>query len=420
VTIIHIATNPLGGAGRSACRLHEGLLKLGVDSRMLTARPANGIQGASELIVSKQLPLRARRWFRRKIHAWRGRNITRAPQPAFEQFSLDSSPVAHELAREIPQDAIIHLHWVAGFVDYRTFFQDVSGRAIVWTMHDMNPFTGGCHFDNGCGRFVNDCGRCPQLGSQQEIDLSRKIWTRKKQALDRFGPHGLQIVSPSRWMAEEVSRSSLLDGRSCRIIPYGLDTDIFRPIDKVASRKQLGLPIDGRIILFGAASLENPRKGYDQFIQSLEHLTPDDSVFLLSMGTEPPQISSRFPSRHMGSVKGDQMLATIYNAADLFVISSLADNLPNTVLESLSCGTPVVGYASGGTPDLVEPMETGLLVETGDTVGLARSMQQMLLNDALREHCSHVGRTRILANHTLEIQARQYLEVYAEKHAHRS
>ena len=414
VRVTHIVTNPSGGAGRAACRLHEGLVKIGFDSTLLAARPASDVTNVIEFKESKRLADRAPRWFRRKHHTWRGRGIRSAPQPIFEQFSLDSYPAGHEVARILPPDTIIHLHWVAGFVDYRAFFKDVRGRTIFWTLHDMNPFTGGCHFDNGCGRFSSTCGLCPQLGSTRENDLSRDIWQRKHRALNGIGPEGLHLICPTRWLASAASRSSLLGSRPCNVIPCGLDTETFKPANKLEARKKLGLPENAHIVLFVADSIDNQRKGYEHFLTSLTHLRTDDSLFLLSVGANPAPLPDAFRARHLGTLNDDREIATAYNAADIFAMPSLADNLPNTIMESLACGTPVVAYASGGIPELVEPMETGLLVTTGDTLALAQGIQRMLQDAALREHCSKTGRTRMVERHSVEKLARQYIELYAK------
>jgi len=380
---------------------------------MIALRPSFGLADVSTFRYSSTFSIRARRWLNGKRQAWRRRRIAAAPQPPFELFSLDSSTVAAELAAQLPPNVIVHLHWVAGFVDHLAFFPGVSGRQLVWTLHDMNPFSGGCHFDNHCARFQDQCGRCPQLGSTSESDLSHEIWCRKKMSFENIGPGGLQLVSPSRWLAEVTRKSSLLGNWPCTTIPNGLDTDVYAPAGMSSARDKLGLPHDARIVLFVADTLDNPRKGMGHLLAAIEHIKSVEGLFLLSVGANPPTIPAGLPSCHIRSVNDDGLLAAIYSAADIFVISSLADNLPNTVLESMSCGTPVVGYSSGGIPELVEPMETGLLAETGDVKALARAIEHILQDRPLREHCSRVSRARILDNHTLEAQARQYLRVYS-------
>jgi len=412
MTVVHLASNPFGGAGIAARRLHEGLMRLGVDSRMLTLRPPAGLPNVSEFDYSAAFSVRVERWFRLRWQAWRRRKIAGAPKPEFEQFSLDSSTAGRQLAEQLPPNAIIHLHWVSAFVDHLAFFPGVAGRRLVWTMHDMNPFTGGCHFDNGCGRFVGQCGECPQLGSTRAADLSREIWTRKKRGYDEFGPQALQLVAPSRWLAGEARKSSLLGDRPCVVIPNGLDTAVFAPMEKARAREMLGLPREARIVL-GSSSTPNLRKGIGHFEEAIARMKPLDGLFILSVGPMRPKLPDGLSARHMGAVDNEELLAAAYSAADVFVISSIADNLPNTVLESMSCGTPVAGYNCGGVPDLVESGETGLLAQTGDAGALARAIETLLSDSALREHCSRLCRARILSDHTLEVQARRYLRIYS-------
>lgn len=205
--------------------------------------------------------------------------------------------------------------------------------------------------------------------------------------------------------------SSLLGDRPCTVIPYGLDAAIFAPVEKARARKMLGLPPDARIALY-SSSTNNPRKGITHFEEAVAQIKPIEGFFVLTVGPVPPALPDGLPARHIGAVVDERMLATVYSAADVFVMSSIADNLPNTVLESMSCGTPVVGYACGGIPDLVEAGETGLLAQTGDAGGLARAMESLLSDSLLREHCSRLCRERILRDHTLEVQARRYLGIY--------
>src|SRR6478735_750939 len=201
--VVHLATQVSGGAGRSALRLHQGLLRIGVDSRMLVLRPATE-PGVSEFHFTNDFVPRVERFFRRRLHRWRGKPI-RAAEPLFEQFSLDtSSTVGRDLVAQLPSDAVINLHWVAGFVNYTQFFPFLGRRKFFWTLHDMNPFTGGCHFDNSCGRFTTHCGQCPELKSDRPNDISQQIWRRKHQALSALAREQLHVVTPSRWLESQA------------------------------------------------------------------------------------------------------------------------------------------------------------------------------------------------------------------------
>src|SRR5688572_24637065 len=309
--VIHVSTQISGGAGRSALRLHQGLLRLGVDSQMLVLRPPTEA-GVTEFKFSSGLASRVRRFFRRQLHRRRGEAIRQAPQPRFEEFSLDTSvSVGRDLVTQLPPDAIINLHWVAGFVNYTEFFPFVGRRKVFWTLHDMNPFTGGCHFDNGCGRFVENCGHCPQLGSNAPHDLSRDIWQRKNLALRNLETGQLEVVTPSQWLAAEARRSSLFKGCPTTVIPYGIDTDAFAPVDRMAARAELGLPLDAKIVLFVAAAVDSPRKGAKDLLEAIRSVKAD-GLFLASVGASSPPETPGVGGKHFGVVKQDEMLAKIY------------------------------------------------------------------------------------------------------------
>lgn len=413
MTILHIVTTIDGGAGRSAHRLHEGLLRVGVDSRMIVLRSTNLSDRVFQLPLGRDLVSRCRRWFLRKRQVYRRRAVIRAPQPLFEQFSIDSSPVSHELLREIPEDTIINLHWVADFVDYTAFFAGLKERKIVWTLHDMNPFTGGCHFDNNCGRYTVRCGKCPQLGSDDDNDLSSRVLARKNAALRSIGATNLVLVSPSRWLKAESERSSLFSGKSCLHIPYGVDTEKFCPIEKATARESLGLPKDAFIVLFVAAFLNSPRKGASHLLEAFKLLPKIDGLFFLSIGSGAPIDYNGVAFKNLGVVNDDMTMRIAYSAADIFAISSVADNLPNTLMESLSCGTPAVGYPVGGIPDILIHRRTGLLAENLNPTSLASSIVELLMDYSLRRACGKAARQLMLDCYTMENQALRYAELYS-------
>jgi glycosyltransferase involved in cell wall biosynthesis len=183
-------------------------------------------------------------------------------------------------------------------------------------------------------------------------------------------------------------------------------------VEKAAARDMLGLPHDARIVLC-SSSTPNIRKGITHFDEVISRIKFTDGLFVLSVGPMRPVLPDGLPGRHIGAVNDEQLLARIYSAADVFIMTSIADNLPNTVLESMSCGTPVAGYACGGVPDMIQTSETGLLAKTGDTSGLAQAVERLLSDRLLRERCSRLCRERILRDHTLEVQARRYLGIYS-------
>jgi glycosyltransferase involved in cell wall biosynthesis len=330
-------------------------------------------------------------------------------------FSDDRTKYRKDPWRHLPVSDLIQLHWVTRFVDYQSFFDFLPAKTpVVWTLHDMVPFTGGCHYDQSCHRFAESCGRCPQLGSKSDTDLTRQVWQRKHKSLQKLAGDRLYIVTPSRWLGEQVGQSSLLSRFPRTVIPYGLDTETFAPRDRRISREMLRIPLRAKVVLFLAEGVRDPRKGLNLLKRALEGIESSDGMFLLSLGFGTPAEFQRFPSLHIEHVADDSLLSHVYSAADILVAPSLQDNLPNTVLESISCGTPVVGFAVGGIPDMVRPGLTGLLAAPGDSGDLRRAILDLLSNGEGREKMAFCCRKIATQEYSLEIQARRYLDLYEE------
>lgn len=328
-----------------------------------------------------------------------------------ELFSQARTVRGSRMAESLPDADIYNLHWIRGFIDPLPFFR-ATEQPVVWTLHDMNPFTGGCHYNVECRRFEDRCGRCPQLGSNHEKDLSRTVWARKEEAYRGALDNGrLHIVALCKWMAEEVKSSALLSEAPVHIIPNGLDHHSFRPRETQGMRSALEIPSDHRIVLFVAQSARNHRKGFDLLAKALGAMDKDD-VTLLSIGGKEPDLKTSLAHVHLGTIGSDLLLSVFYSLADLFVIPSRQDNLPNTVLESMACGTPVVGFDTGGIPDMVRPGETGWLAETGNVRALREAIAQALADESAREQRGTRAREVVEAEYTLERQAQQYTDLY--------
>lgn len=415
MNVIHVSTKDIrGGAARSAYRLHQGLQRIGWSSRMFVQDKTCPDQTVLRFKPPDSLVTRLRGRLRREVIA---RDFSRyhASRPAgYELFSDDRVPFQETVLAQIPQCDVVNLHWVAGLLDITSFLpQMTQSRPVVWTLHDMNAFTGGCHYDHGCGRFTGSCGLCPQLGSTSEQDLSRAVWERKSHALAACKKGRLRIVTPSRWLAEEAQKSTLLSGVRVDVIPYGLDLDVFAPRDRAFSRDLLGIPQDARVVFFLADALDIRRKGFFHLIEALPHCAKHiDKLLLVSLGQSPPKVDGGAPWLHLGSINDDRLLSVVYSAADLFVLPSLQDNLANTVLEAMACGVPVVSFNAGGTPDMVRPGVTGQLVPAFDIPALAVMIVQLLntpgLLKTMSTHCRQVARDE----YPLTLQAQRYAELY--------
>lgn len=418
--IVHLSTaDVVGGAARAAYRLHQGLKEAGQQSSMLVR-----YRHSDDPDVLDCTP-RARReaWYQRLRRPGIERverQIAEQRTPGSEFFSLDRASPGRIVLDRIGTPDVIHLHFVAGLLDLPAVLERLTRIApVVWTLHDMNAFTGGCHYTEGCERYHGACGCCPQLGSRQERDLSRTIFERKESVYAAVDPKRLRIVAPSRWMQEAAAGSALLGRFGCERIPYGIDTSVFAPIDRNSARATLGLPSEARIVLFVAASIESRRKGFARLVEAVSTLSDAEDLLLVSVGSHCPTVSLPECHRHVAEVKDDRLLAALYSAADLFLIPSLQDNLPNTVLEAMSCGTPVVGFDVGGIADMVRSGETGALVESGDAAGLGRAVQSLLGDPSKCRSMGERSRAVAVTEYSLARQAQDVIGLY-EKFAGQS
>jgi glycosyltransferase involved in cell wall biosynthesis len=350
-SLLHVTrlstTDLVGGAGLAVTRLHEELLRNGVASRMLVAIRRSKHDSVSTVRPFPFLPdgpgrvafAVCRRIQHRKRCTEGG------------LFSLGRVCCRRNLLSQLPACNLIHLHWIVDMVDYATVLPELARRvALVWTFHDMNCFTGGCHYDGHCGRFAAACGLCPQLGSSKENDLSRWAFARKQKALARIPTNRLVIVCPSEWMANKVSLSPLFQRFRRVTIPYGIDTDLFGPTSREQARAKLGLPLHARILLFVAEIVADRGKGFGLLLQALEGLRNVSNLFVVSLGSKPGTQLAATPHRHLDRIDDPARLVLAYNSADAFIVPSRQDNLPNTVLEAMACGLPVIGFRVGVSP----------------------------------------------------------------------
>lgn len=414
--ILHLSTyDGGGGAARAAQRLHAGLLARGHDSQMLVLKCTSGGEHVSSVRFHHDLPTNFRRKrLRKRIKADFQPYKSKLP-PGYELFSDDRSETAFDFARSfnplLPVD-IINLHWVAGLIDYTPFFNHLPPNIpLVWRMADMGALTGGCHYDGGCGKFTARCGACPVLGSKVDDDLSRQVWQRRHAALAHVPSDRMHIVGTSRWITAQAERSSLLGRFARTVIPNGLDVELFAPRNKSAARDVLGIPQEARVVLFVAESPKIKRKGFDYLVRALTTLRDLPDLFLLSVGGSQSPVAG-LPNLHLGRVSNDRVLSMIYSAADAFVIPSLQESFGQTVTESMACGTPVVGFDTGGIPDMVRPGITGYLAPVGDSDALATQIRQVLEHPDQSAVMSANCRRIAVEEYTFERQADRYAELY--------
>ncbi len=413
--VVHVNTyDNRGGAARGTYRLHSGLRQHGVDSLMFVAEKETDDPSVFALAPSKGLPGRLARRARRTLLRRRFALYSKTRPAGLYPFSDCRTEYGRLLVQQLPHAQLLNLHWIAGFLDYGTFFNKVAQHTpVVWTLRDMNAFTGGCHYAMDCEKYTQSCGACPQLGSSKPNDLSHAIWRQKKRAFGAVPDGKFHIIVVSQWMAEEVRRSPLLGDRPVSIIPNGLDVDIFKPIDMRCARLALGIPEHDRVVLF-VGPLHNKWKGFDDLREVLGREPALGDVLLLSAGHGDRNVGWNDRHLHLGYIDYDRLLAAVYSAADLLVFPSRYDNLPHTVMESMACGTPVVGYDAGGVPDMVRNDITGVLVPPGDVAALGSMIAELLEDEQRRNDMSRNCRSIAIEEYSLAIQARRYHELYQQ------
>ena len=407
--IVHLSTtDSSGGASRAMYRLHQGLLQQQIISQIFCLHKQSGDKDVVQFNPSRTVWSRAKRnlWQRRlskQMKSWQDR-----PQGG-ELFLPDRTLYRDELMKKLPEADIYHLHWVSRFVDIPTFFGRVN-KPVVWTFHDMNPFTGGCHYDEGCGKYANGCGACPQLGSDDLNDLSKTVFERKKAALENLSPERFRAVGDSCWIAAEARKSGIFEGKQVDTIHYGLDHNLFKPMDKQSIRTLLEIPAGRPVILFGAPGMQNRRKGFRELMEAVEIVRkkiPDLYLLTFGGGNLPNDFGA--DHLHLGHISNDRYLAMVYNAADVFVIPSLQEAFGQTCLEAMACGVPCAGFDTGGIPDMIKPGKTGYLAETGNPESLAAAITKTLEEN---KELGKNARKMVEARFTLKHQADAYLRVY--------
>ncbi|ULA65109.1 MAG: Glycosyl transferase group 1 [Nitrospira sp.] len=412
--VVHVSTEDIsGGAARAAYRLHTGLRMMGHDSSMLVVNRRSKDPHVTAFDASMDWASRIRRKIRREQVR---RDFARyaASRPAgIEIFSDDRSEFGSDVAKHLPHCDVLNLHWVARYVDYEGFFSTVPERTpVVWRIADMNPITGGCHVDEGCGRFLSGCGACPQLGSVQTDDLSSQVWRRKRKTFDAVDARRLHLVALNRWMQGNLAGHPFLRKFPVTIIPNGVDTDMFAPRDRRFAREMLGLPQNATILLFVAVMTEMPYKGFTMLAQALAGLSGVENLRVVSVGIGKPELGTPIPHVHLGYVTDDRVLVLAYNAADVFVVPALYDNSPNTILEAMACGIPVAAFATGGIPDMVREGLTGSLSPRYDVEALRAAIKDLLVRPDKRREMGARSREVALQDYTLPLQTSRYTDLY--------
>lgn len=408
--VVHFCMLDSGGAGNAAYRQHCALRSAGVESKFYVLQKANDdadvlVAPKSGALTGGDLWSEARDHWQKELDAQYPRHDRNIEIFTDTRAVTDAGQMA-----ELKGADIVNFHWVPGLVDVERF-AGVWDKPVVWTMHDMNPFTGGCHYSADCERYLQKCGDCPVLGSGRELDLSRLTWLHKKSAYARLRLTG---AFPSNWLRDCAARSSLMRDFELVRIPYGLPTDVFKPYPVAEARKAFGVPEDALVVLFGAQNASNRRKGVKHLLAALEGLRGHEfgrELYLAQFGVWPKSLKAPFPVIEFGKITDNNAMAAIYSLADAFLLPSEQDNLPNVALESLACGTPVVGFHIGGMPDIVDHGRTGYLARFPDAGDVAKGVlwAAAARQDAsVRLHC----RRSALEKYGMAQNAERYVALY--------
>jgi glycosyltransferase involved in cell wall biosynthesis len=414
VTLIN-TSDAGGGAPAASLRLLKALEQQGVDVHMLVQNKKTSesrVEGVAKDFFSR---LKAQFDFL----------YERIPFILFHEkdksvrFTFSTANVGTSIKNEpLVRDAdILHLHWTnSGFLSINDLKELVdTGKPIVWTLHDMWTFTGGCHYAGDCDHFIRECGNCPFLRDAAESDISHSGWLRKA-VLYADAPN-IIFVACSKWLAGVARESSLVNNFRVEAIPNPIDIDVYSPKDKANLRKKWNIDPLVKIILFGAANINDRRKGITYLVEALNILKteyPDSAnaeIVLFGKNKHFDVGQLPFKVHELNLIRSQHKLAEIYSLADVFITPSVEDNLPNTVMEATACGTPVVAFNTGGIPEMVDHGQNGYLAELRSAAGLAKGIYEVLYNsdpDAMAAN----ARKKILDNYTNVLVADQYAELY--------
>ena len=407
MNVLHLVAGELDrGAARGAYWLHQALREIGVDSHILSnATNTYGDESITSLASTPVGRLKfavAKRLGRAPVRAYRGR------QRRIFNTGFDGIDFTHHPAYAAAD--IVHLHWINGLV--RIGMLGRVTRPMVWTLRDMWPFTGGCHYAMDCQRYTEACGRCPQLRSDSEHDLTFKLLRRKQKSL----PRHMRIIGISQWLSGCARRSAVFRDHEISTISNNVDTRAFTPLAKTDARRALGLSDAKKIVLVGAQDAAEFYKGFELFLDALSHLDRD-SVQVVLFGGQGSAIPDTLgiQSTHLGYLSDTDALRSAYSAADVFVAPSRMDAFGKTLVEAMACETPVVCFDATGPKDIVEHRMDGYKAEPFDAADLARGIR-WVVEQAPEDHATLCRLARKNAEQRFDsrVIATQYEAVYRQ------
>ncbi|MBF0520424.1 MAG: glycosyltransferase family 4 protein [Nitrospirae bacterium] len=401
--VVHISTaDNIGGSGRSAYKIHKGLEALGVESKMLV-----GYKSCADDTVEK---------ISDGINALSDKIVGKITNQLSMQYLFLPSSIRLLKTPQIKSADIIQLYNTHGNYFSHSVLPALSRlKHVFWRLSDMWPMTGHCTYSGDCSLWMTGCKSCPDLANYPSLtfDTAGLLWKWKKSLYSRSNIH---VIAPSLWMKDIATNSPLLNRFNISVIPNGVDTGVFKPLNKLACRDKLKIPSNKKVILFLAHVVkDNPRKGGGVFIEVMNKLAKEHDVFALIVGDGAEQWADEItsPALRHGFVNDDELLAAIYNSADIILHPAVSENLPNSVLEAMACGVPAVAFDVGGVKDIVRHMETGYLARQKDFDDLYRGVEMLLTDPALYGALSTNCLNRVLLSYTLKAQAQSFSALYS-------
>ncbi|SKB62070.1 Glycosyltransferase involved in cell wall bisynthesis [Salegentibacter holothuriorum] len=355
-----------------ANRLHQAFLEAKIESGILVLYPDKN-ENEDISVMGKKARLLSR--INNTVEAY----LTKDMLSKYGKFSYPVIGSDISKKQEVIQADVIYVHWILnGFLSIQSLEKLARLRKpLIFVMHDMWTITGGCHHSFDCNKYTIQCENCQVFDNKKIKDLSYKGFNRKLLFYSKY--QNLYFVSPSKWLFDCSQKSALLGSKPLFHIPNIIDKSLFKPFSRNVARQILNIDSNKHIIAFGAMAINSPYKGWEYLKTALNILyeLENKEIQIVVFGSSPnPEIldSIPFETRFMGFVDNEYATSIIYNAANVFVAPSLADNLPYTILESLSCGTPVVAFKVGGIPELIDHKKNGYLAEYKNAEDLARGI----------------------------------------------
>lgn len=411
--VLHlVSSDSLGGASKACLRIHNALLQNKVDSKLLVLDKNSEIDRVYSVYNSK-----TGNYCKKYLYYKNRFEIKRIAVESRGMFSLGRTGIDISKDSLVLEADVLNFHWINnGFLSLKSLDKLASlNKPIVWTLHDMWAFTGGCHYSGNCRKYESGCGNCPILKESNPYDVSSEIIKNKQEI---YGKLNITAAACSTWLRDIAKNSELFKNKDVINIPNPIETDIYKPLDKNKSKEKFSLDKKKKILLFAAMSINEKRKGFFKLKETLDYLSvkhPDSkkNIQLLIMGKPDESLLNGldFDYQTTGMLRDDKIIAEAYNAADLFIMPSLEDNLPNTVMESLACGTPVIAFNIGGIPDMVENGINGALIDNYSIEDFGDNIYSLIKTEAAEELGKN-GRDKITKFFSYKVIGGKYLSLY--------